>query len=66
MLWAAVSVGFSQFLANFGNYNEVYGSIGAVIALLMWFYLSAWVVLFGAVLDVALDAASRENPATPP
>jgi membrane protein len=54
-LWAAVSVGFSRFLSNFGNYNEVYGSIGAVIALLMWFYLSAWVVLFGAVLNAELE-----------
>jgi membrane protein len=61
-LWAAASVGFSQFLANFGNYNEVYGSIGAVIALLMWFYLSAWVVLFGAVLNAELEAPAEETP----
>lgn len=54
VFWASLSVGFSQFLANFGNYNEIYGSIGAVIALLMWFYLSAWVVLLGAVVNVEL------------
>lgn len=55
MLWAAASVAFSWFLANFGNYNEVYGSIGAVVALLMWFYISAYAVLLGGVLNAALD-----------
>lgn len=54
VLWAIVSVGFSFYLSNFGNYNEVYGSIGAVIALLMWFYLSAFVVLLGASLNAEL------------
>lgn len=47
VLWILVSVGFSYFLSNFGRYNEVYGSLGAVVALLMWFYLSAYVVLLG-------------------
>lgn len=60
VLWGLASVGFSQFLSNFGNYNEIYGSIGAVIALLMWFYLSAWVVLFGAVLNCEIDRAETD------
>lgn len=62
-LWAAASFGFSQFLSNFGNYNEVYGSIGAVIALMMWFYISAWVVLFGAVLNAALEKPAGDAAA---
>jgi membrane protein len=45
---------FSTYVANFSNYNEVYGSIGAVIALLMWFYLSSYLVLLGAALNMAL------------
>jgi membrane protein len=53
-LWAALSWAFSFYLANFGNYDKVYGSLGAVIALLMWFYLSAFVVLLGAIFDVEL------------
>ncbi len=56
LLWALASVAFSQFLANFGNYNEVYGSIGAVVALLMWLYLSAFVVLLGGALNAQLEA----------
>ena len=53
-LWGALSWAFSYYLANFGNYDKVYGSLGAVIALLMWFYLSAFVVLLGAIFDVEL------------
>ena len=51
--WLLVSWGLSVYLTNFGNYNEVYGSIGAVIALLMWFFLSAMAVLMGAALNAA-------------
>lgn len=53
-LWAVASVGFSWYLSNFGNYGAVYGSLGAVIALLMWFYISAFAVLLGAALNAAL------------
>ncbi|WP_299690835.1 YihY/virulence factor BrkB family protein [uncultured Tateyamaria sp.] len=52
--WVAASVGFSIYLQNFGTYNEVYGSIGAVMAMLMWLFLSAFMVLLGAALDVSL------------
>jgi membrane protein len=50
-LWAVSSMAFSVYLGNFGSYNRIYGSIGAVIALLMWFYISAYIVLLGAVLN---------------
>lgn len=62
VLWAAASAGFTLFLANFGTYNEVYGSIGAVVALLMWFYISAYAVLLGGALNHALESAA-EAPA---
>ncbi len=61
-LWLAGSLGFNLYLANFGNYNEVYGSIGAVIALLIWLYLSAYIVLLGAVLNHLPHALSRGTP----
>lgn len=67
-LWLAVSVAFSIYLANFGNYNEVYGSLGAAVALLMWFYLSAYVVLLGGALNAELDRthAAAAPPAAEP
>lgn len=54
LLWATVSFAFSLYLENFSSYNRVYGSIGAVIALMSWLYLSAYIVLFGAVLNAEL------------
>lgn len=51
ILWAAASRGFVYYLANFANYNQIYGSIGAVAAFLVWFYLSAYAVLLGAAID---------------
>ncbi|MEM6741389.1 MAG: YihY/virulence factor BrkB family protein [Pseudomonadota bacterium] len=65
LLWGSASWAFSTYLANFGNYDKVYGSLGAVIALLMWFYISAFVVVLGAVFDVELAQFNRtdENPA---
>jgi membrane protein len=63
-LWSAASLGFSIFLTNFGNYNEIYGSIGAVIALLMWLYISAYAVLIGAALNHVVEKNGRKARAT--
>lgn len=53
-LWLLVSIAFSIHLARFGDYNKIYGSIGAAVALLIWFYLSAYVVLLGGTLNAEL------------
>jgi membrane protein len=54
--WAIVSFAFSTYLANFNNYNAIYGSIGAVIILMVWLYLSVWAVLLGGAINAELDA----------
>lgn len=59
VIWAAVSRGLVIYLTNFGSYNQVYGSIGAVAALLLWFYLSAYAILLGAAVDA--ERASRRT-----
>jgi membrane protein len=51
LLWAAAARGFMLYLANFPSYNRVYGSIGAVVILLIWLYVSAYAVLLGAAVD---------------
>ena len=61
VLWMVVSVAFGVYLRNFAHYNEVYGSLGAAIALLMWFYLSAYVVLLGGCLNAAIEAGGAER-----
>jgi membrane protein len=61
LAWAAVSIAFSAYLANFNSYNRIYGSIGAVIALLMWLYLSVWTVLMGAAINAELSQRHRKK-----
>ncbi len=63
ILWALASAAFSLYLANFNNYNRIYGSIGAVIALLMWFYISAYIVLLGGVVNAELARLRWEHRA---
>jgi membrane protein len=62
LVWLAATAGFGLYVANFGNYNATYGSLGAVIAFLTWLYLTAWIILFGAELNATLDAAGARRP----
>ena len=55
ILWLVCSSFFSLFVSNFGNYNETYGSLGAVAVLLLWFWMSALTILFGAEINATLD-----------
>lgn len=59
LLWAGASFGFSAYLSSFNSYNRIYGSIGAVIALLMWFYLGGFSVLLGALINVEMSRRKR-------
>ena len=54
--WMVMSVGFSWYAANFGNFNRTFGSLGAVAGFMTWIWLSVMVVLFGAELNAAVDA----------
>ena len=63
--WGLASLAFSAYLGSINSYNRIYGSIGAVVALLMWFYLAAFSVMLGAIFNVELRrrrrvAAARE------
>jgi membrane protein len=49
--WLVASFGFSVYVNNFGNYSAIYGSLGAVIVLLVYLYISAFIVLFGAEVN---------------
>ncbi len=60
VLWVLGSALFSLYVARFGNYNETYGSVGAVVILLMWFLLSSYAVLIGAELNAEMER--RDNP----
>jgi len=53
--WVAASMGFGFYIQHFADYSAVYGSIGAVIVLMMYFYISAAVLLFGAELNAVIE-----------
>jgi membrane protein len=46
---------FSFYASNFGNFNETYGSVGAVVVMMIWFYISAFIVLLGGTLNAAME-----------
>jgi membrane protein len=58
VLWVIVSLGFRLYISYFGNYNETYGTIGAIIVLLTWLYLSGLAILLGAELNSEIEHAS--------
>lgn len=53
--WLVTSLGFGFYAASFGNYNATYGALGAVVVLLMWLYLTAYILLLGAELNSELE-----------
>ena len=61
VLWLAISLAFKFYVARFGSYNATYGTIGGVIVLMLWFYLSALAVLVGAELNAELEHASADG-----
>lgn len=65
LLWLIGSLAFAIYLQNFANYDQVYGSIGAAAALMMWVYLSAYAVLLGGALNRVMvqDDANTLAPA---
>src|SRR5262249_25561931 len=62
VLWIAVSLLFSWYAANLANYDKTYGSIGAVIALLMWFYITPCAVLVRPELKAELKQRTATTP----
>ena len=67
--WLLLSILFGVYVANFGNYNATYGSLGAVVVFLTWLYLSSYVLLIGAELNAELERQTRvdttEGPPRP-
>jgi membrane protein len=64
VVWIGASLGLRFYVRWFGNYNATYGSIGGVILLLLWLYVSSLVLLLGAEINSEIEqgAAERGNP----
>ncbi len=70
VVWIAASWGFSFYLQNFANYNATYGSLGAVIGLMMWTWISVIILIVGAEINAEMEhqtardstAGDRDKP----
>ncbi|MBS4197527.1 YihY/virulence factor BrkB family protein [Lederbergia citri] len=56
--WIIVSIGFSFYISHFGNYSATYGSIGGIIVLMLWFYITALIIMVGGEINSLI---SREK-----
>lgn len=59
--WIIASFAFAYYVNNFGSYNKTYGSIGAVIILLLWLYISGFIILVGAEINSVIEHSSEEG-----
>ncbi len=59
--WIIASVLFSIYVSNFGSYNATYGSMGAVIVLLTWLFLTSYLILLGAELNAEMEHQTRKD-----
>jgi membrane protein len=65
-LWVAASALFSWYVSNFSSYNETYGSLGAVIAFMVWMWISTTIILLGAELNAELEHQTARDTTTSP
>ena len=59
VIWLIASIGFSLYVATFGSYAKTYGSLAAVVVLMLWLWLTAYAILLGA----EINAESEEQTA---
>jgi membrane protein len=66
LLWLLASAVFSLYISYFGTYNATYGSLGAAVILMLWFYWSAYAVLLGGELDAELQRRTARDSMSKP
>src|SRR5436190_4125078 len=64
VIWLMLTAGFGFYVTRLANYNATYGSIAAIVVLLTWLYLSAYVFLFGAELNAELEHQTSKDSTT--
>lgn len=60
VLWLIASWGFSYYVSNFGSYGSMYGSISAVVVMLLWLFITSFIILLGAGLNSEIEKYSHQ------
>jgi membrane protein len=63
LLWILASLAFSRYVANFGSYDKTYGSIGGVMVMMTWLYLTGLIFILGGEINAILEQTSAEGKA---
>ncbi len=66
LAWIALSLGFSWYVANFGNYNKTYGSLGAIVGFMTWIWLSSTVLLAGGQINAEMEVQTGKDSTAGP
>lgn len=61
LAWLLISVGFSKFVSAFGSYNKTYGSLGAVMVLLVWLWLTNFIIIMGAEINGEMERHTSQD-----
>mgnify|MGYP003678274569 CR=1 FL=1 len=64
LFWLVGSYFFNLYISEFASYNETYGSMGSVVILLMWFYVTAYTILLGAEINAATELQTLKDTTT--
>ncbi len=66
VFWLVASLGFSYYINNFSNYSAIYGSLGGIVVVLLWLYISSIIIVLGAEVNVVLhrfrEAKKKRSP----
>lgn len=61
LLWLAASWGFSYYVENFGNFDEKYGTVSSVVILMLWFYITSFLILLGAEINTEMEYQTKKD-----
>jgi membrane protein len=64
VLWLIGSVLFALYVRNWGSYGETYGALGGVVVMLMWFYLSGYIIILGAEINAEMERQTKRDTTT--
>lgn len=65
LFWLVATLGVSFYVSTFGNYNKTYGSLGAVVVLQLWLFVSAYIVLLGAQINAEAERQTSADTTIP-